>query len=406
MNTDHRRAIKSLLKDLQDRCPETTTCGKIAQCLEKDSWQEIVECCNLRLQSLRESPDLYSQGVQHTLLGALYHALQDPAQMEYHYEQAIQVFTICEGSAAGITLMYLGQCYESCLELDKATQAYQRSADFLSSAEDVLLKKVRALQSALGQRIQQIATEARNARSAGEHAQSQGNWEEARQAYEKSESLFRQIGDNVAVQQLQTQIQEVLRQEQRARAAASAEGKRGKAYPTTVTLPLFPIVGRIPAGSLREAIELNLGHALADEVWIEGKRYRLEPLGDRANSTLQWQHWNNYFMLQVRGESMEEANIRDGDYLILEKREDAADRAIVAILVDGQVTLKRLFCKPDHLFLKPENPTQIPIVVIENAALKESIHQSYAEQNMPIEIRIATEVKLLAQALFVCKLIT
>ena len=61
------------------------------------------------------------------------------------------------------------------------------------------------------------------------------------------------------------------------------------------------------------------------------------------------------FALKVRGDSMVGAGINDGDLAILENREPQAG-AIVAALIDGETTLKRLVLQRGHYFLKAENP--------------------------------------------------
>jgi repressor LexA len=61
------------------------------------------------------------------------------------------------------------------------------------------------------------------------------------------------------------------------------------------------------------------------------------------------------FALRVRGESMIGAHIVPGDYAVFEKRE-ARDGDIVAALIDGETTLKRLIHKDGRAYLKAENP--------------------------------------------------
>jgi repressor LexA len=61
------------------------------------------------------------------------------------------------------------------------------------------------------------------------------------------------------------------------------------------------------------------------------------------------------FVVKVRGRSMEGAGIRDGDLAVLEKKEPR-EGDVVAALVDGEVTLKRLVTERKGWFLKSENP--------------------------------------------------
>lgn len=71
---------------------------------------------------------------------------------------------------------------------------------------------------------------------------------------------------------------------------------------------------------------------------------------------------DDLFCLQVRGESMIEEHIADGDYAILRKRETARDGQIVAALVDGEdATLKRFYRESGKYRLEPANSSMKPI---------------------------------------------
>jgi hypothetical protein len=76
--------------------------------------------------------------------------------------------------------------------------------------------------------------------------------------------------------------------------------------------------------------------------------------------------WNGrrVFALRVRGTSMVDEGIRDGDYLIVEPRETADPGQTVVAEVDGGVTVKRLFRERDGAIrLQPANPEMLPLVV-------------------------------------------
>ncbi len=72
---------------------------------------------------------------------------------------------------------------------------------------------------------------------------------------------------------------------------------------------------------------------------------------------------NEVFILRVKGESMIEAGILDGDYVIVEKRDTAENGDIVAAIIDNEATVKRYFKEDDHIRLQPENPSFTPIIV-------------------------------------------
>ena len=69
------------------------------------------------------------------------------------------------------------------------------------------------------------------------------------------------------------------------------------------------------------------------------------------------------FAVRVRGDSMEGAGIRDGDLAVIRQQPEAGDGQIVAALVDGEVTLKRLKRgRGGRVELRPENPAYEPLV--------------------------------------------
>ena len=71
---------------------------------------------------------------------------------------------------------------------------------------------------------------------------------------------------------------------------------------------------------------------------------------------------NDLFMLKVSGNSMIEAGIHDGDYVIAEKQSYAQNNDIVIALLDDEATVKRFFKEEDHIRLQPENPAYEPII--------------------------------------------
>jgi len=68
-----------------------------------------------------------------------------------------------------------------------------------------------------------------------------------------------------------------------------------------------------------------------------------------------------YFALHIRGDSMIEAGIMDGDIAVIEKRETAHNGDIVVAVVDDAVTLKRFFKESNRIRLQPENSAYSPI---------------------------------------------
>ena len=105
----------------------------------------------------------------------------------------------------------------------------------------------------------------------------------------------------------------------------------------------LPLVGTIAAGSPIEAIETP--EILDLEDLFQG----------RPGET---------FVLRVRGTSMIDEQIRDGDYVIVEKRDEARNGETVVALVDGgDATLKRFYKEKGRIRLQPANPDMEPIYV-------------------------------------------
>jgi repressor LexA len=67
------------------------------------------------------------------------------------------------------------------------------------------------------------------------------------------------------------------------------------------------------------------------------------------------------YVLQVSGESMRDAGILSGDYVVVRRQDTAGDGDIVVALLGDEATVKRFFREPDHVRLQPENPAMEPI---------------------------------------------
>ncbi len=71
----------------------------------------------------------------------------------------------------------------------------------------------------------------------------------------------------------------------------------------------------------------------------------------------------DYFALHVRGESMINAGILDGDIVVVRKTPVCRNGDIVVALIDDEATVKRFYREKDHFRLMPENPDFEPIIV-------------------------------------------
>jgi repressor LexA len=67
------------------------------------------------------------------------------------------------------------------------------------------------------------------------------------------------------------------------------------------------------------------------------------------------------YLLRIRGDSMKDAGILEGDYVVVRPQETARDGEIVVALLGEEATVKRFFKESDHVRLQPENETMEPI---------------------------------------------
>jgi repressor LexA len=101
-------------------------------------------------------------------------------------------------------------------------------------------------------------------------------------------------------------------------------------------------VGRIAAGQPIEAVETPDTIRFSDMFPAQKGRY----------------------VLRVQGDSMVEEHICDGDFVIIQPRPTAENgEVVVALLDNGEATLKRFYREPDRIRLQPANPAMKPIYV-------------------------------------------
>jgi repressor LexA len=105
-----------------------------------------------------------------------------------------------------------------------------------------------------------------------------------------------------------------------------------------------PLAGLISAGQPIEAVRTNEIVAVPEDM-----------IGRR-----------DVYVLKVKGESMVEEQVRDGDYVIVENRTSARNGEMVVALVEGEnVTLKKYYREKGQIRLQPAHPTMKPILAKE-----------------------------------------
>jgi len=68
------------------------------------------------------------------------------------------------------------------------------------------------------------------------------------------------------------------------------------------------------------------------------------------------------FLLRVRGDSMKDAGILEGDHVVVRRQATALEGEIVVAQIGDEATVKRFYREPDHVRLQPENPDYEPII--------------------------------------------
>jgi repressor LexA len=104
----------------------------------------------------------------------------------------------------------------------------------------------------------------------------------------------------------------------------------------------LPMLGFVAAGSPIEAVPSTETIAVPEDL-----------IGRRES-----------YVLRVKGDSMIDEQIRDGDYVIVEDRKTAENgEMVIALINSADVTLKKFYRENGHIRLQPANPTMHPIVV-------------------------------------------
>lgn len=102
-----------------------------------------------------------------------------------------------------------------------------------------------------------------------------------------------------------------------------------------------PIIGTVTAGMPILAFEENLGYVTVDESVKRGREI---------------------FALRVKGDSMINAGIYEGDAVVFVRQSSAENGEIVVALIEDEATVKRFFKENGHIRLQPENPLYEPII--------------------------------------------
>jgi repressor LexA len=103
-----------------------------------------------------------------------------------------------------------------------------------------------------------------------------------------------------------------------------------------------PLVGTVAAGMPITAIENLDGHITLDRNLFRGE---------------------GLFTLRIKGDSMKEIGVLDGDIVIVQQQNTALDGEVVVAIIDGEATLKRYIKEKNRIILRAENPAYRDIIV-------------------------------------------
>jgi repressor LexA len=108
----------------------------------------------------------------------------------------------------------------------------------------------------------------------------------------------------------------------------------------------IPVVGAVPAGNPITAIENVEGELVVDASFLPG---------------------GETFTLRVEGDSMKDAGVFDGDFVVVKRQKTASPGDIVVAVIGDEATVKRYFPEQNKVRLQPENELFAPIIVGKNS---------------------------------------
>jgi repressor LexA len=153
---------------------------------------------------------------------------------------------------------------------------------------------------------------------------------------------LREIGGHLGVSGTLGVIKHLDALERKGLIHKTAGSSRGISVVGRRSVVTLPIVGTVRAGALQPAVEEIDGYLAVDEAMAR--------TGD-------------CFFLRVKGDSMVNAAIVDGDLALVRPQATAEKGEIVVAMINGEATLKRFYRERGHIRLQPENPAMEPIIV-------------------------------------------
>jgi repressor LexA len=160
---------------------------------------------------------------------------------------------------------------------------------------------------------------------------------------EKIVPTYREIADNFGFKSTKAATDHVCALEKKGYLRRHSGRSRGIELLTSASLSApkavgVPILGDIPAGIPELRDEHRNGTLAVDPAMLDGVAH------------------HRLFALRVKGDSMEERGICEGDWVVADAEATPREKDVVVALIDGENTLKTLSQKKGHFFLKAESP--------------------------------------------------
>ena len=151
---------------------------------------------------------------------------------------------------------------------------------------------------------------------------------------------IREICDNLNLDSTSSVVYHLKKLEKMGKITRSNNKNRAIELTNTISSVTLPVVGVIAAGQPILAEETLLDKVVISENFFSG---------------------TNLFILKVKGDSMINVGIYNGDYVVISKQSIANNGEIVACLIDNEATVKRFYKENGYFRLQPENNNMRPI---------------------------------------------
>lgn len=276
-------------------------------------------------QDLRDECRRYSSAIRRKILELL----------EY---DALELHSQGDPSGCAVILIYLSDLYREFNQVGPAQRCCAKAEQLFRSfpgAESIHNHAVALYSLGLGYYL------------LGDEKESQRNYTKAQTRFAEARSLWIKLGNSQRRKQCDTVMQEIKRLKD------LVNQTKSQGWPSDREGVFVPILSHIGAGQ-----------SVVNEGGVIGFLTLDNEIAEQVS-----------FALIVRGDSMVEAGILDGDLILIEKKEtQPPDGKIVAVVLDhvgAEATLKRFFYEQNHIRLEPANSSH-PLVIIQLAPLDET----------------------------------